>query len=281
MAEENKTVIEQLTELQKILTQKFALEDEIEALPKNLKEQEKKLEVVKQDYTEVLTASQKAQSDLKDLHFDYDGVVSHREASEKSMETIATQREFEALERQIKDAGAQEEELLKQIRAKEQECKELEAECNVRSEALKAQEEIVAAEQAKLNDASGSKLEEQKKLDEQCRAFVDGQLITEELYAKFCTIVRNKHGKGIVPIHGTVCQGCHIVLPIQFVNDVRKDPDKIQVCPYCSRVLYYEDVEGAENDFTDNSKPDEPEDEDTSSNELGQFADDSEFDSIV
>ena len=58
-------------------------------------------------------------------------------------------------------------------------------------------------------------------------------------------IIRSKSGLGIVPIVKGVCTGCHMILAGQFVNDVRRG-DKIQFCPHCSRILYYEDQGGPE-----------------------------------
>ncbi len=65
--------------------------------------------------------------------------------------------------------------------------------------------------------------------------------LDDDLVFKFERIIRNKDGKGIVPIHGLVCQGCHMTLPVQFVNTVRKD-EEIEFCPYCSRILYYDEA---------------------------------------
>ncbi len=281
MEEEKKTVFGKLNQLQDVLMQKFALEDEIDQLPKNLKIQQEQLALVNKEYTEVLAASQKAQDDLKNLRFEYEDVVTRRESSEKKMETIATQREFEALEKEIKDASASEEELLKQVRAKEQESKELDSQCEAKSAELKAQQEQVDAESAKIESVTSEKKAKLAELESESRSYIDGDKINEELYEKFCSIVRSKHGKGIVPIHGVVCQGCHIVLPIQFVNDVRSG-ETIEFCPYCSRILYYEEVEGAEEQFTSVEKDDvEDEEQSSEGSGLSEFADEGEFDDIV
>lgn len=281
MEEEKKTVFGKLNQLQDVLMQKFALEDEIDQLPKNLKIQQEQLALVNKEYTEVLAASQKAQDDLKNLRFEYEDVVTRRESSEKKMETIATQREFEALEKEIKDASASEEELLKQVRAKEQESKELDSQCEAKSAELKAQQEQVDAESAKIESVTSEKKAKLAELESESRSYIDGDKINEELYEKFCSIVRSKHGKGIVPIHGVVCQGCHIVLPIQFVNDVRSG-ETIEFCPYCSRILYYEEVEGAEEQFTSVEKDDvEDEEQGSEGSGLSEFADEGEFDDIV
>jgi hypothetical protein len=87
--------------------------------------------------------------------------------------------------------------------------------------------------------------------------------------------VKNKKGKGIVPIHGLVCQGCHIVLPMQFVNVVRAAKE-IEFCPYCSRILFYEEIEGAEEQFRKSI-----EDIDIEEGGLADFVDSSEFDDLL
>jgi RNase P subunit RPR2 len=57
-------------------------------------------------------------------------------------------------------------------------------------------------------------------------------------------------GKGIVAIKGNVCTGCHMILPVQFANEVRLG-EEIVFCPYCSRILFYEESEEGEEDFFD------------------------------
>ena len=39
-----------------------------------------------------------------------------------------------------------------------------------------------------------------------------------------------------------------MILPAQFANEVRKG-DKIMFCPYCSRILFYEEGEDSEENF--------------------------------
>ena len=90
--------------------------------------------------------------------------------------------------------------------------------------------------------------EKQKELDEiVARKNELAKDLDPNLLFKFERIIRNKGGKGIVAVHNIVCTGCHMILPAQFVNEVRastnneSDEDSILFCPYCSRVLYYEE----------------------------------------
>jgi len=64
--------------------------------------------------------------------------------------------------------------------------------------------------------------------------------LDEEIIYKFEKIVKKKDGIGIVSIRKNVCMGCNVILPPQFVNNVRTEATII-FCPNCSRILYYHD----------------------------------------
>ena len=94
-----------------------------------------------------------------------------------------------------------------------------------------------------------------KEIDEKCQeitqqiAEIDSRIasikegvIDDELYARFLNIAEKKGGDGFVPVHGQVCTGCNMVLPMQFVIDLRLKQfnGEIDTCPYCSRMIYYD-----------------------------------------
>ena len=81
-------------------------------------------------------------------------------------------------------------------------------------------------------------------LDQSCLE-IKGSMISDELYDKFSNIVRKKGGVGVVPVHGQVCMGCDMVLPVQFVIDLRmkQEHNEIDYCPYCSRIIWYEELD--------------------------------------
>lgn len=92
-----------------------------------------------------------------------------------------------------------------------------------------------------------------------------------EVVFKFERIIKNKMGIGIVAIKRNVCMGCHMILPVQFANEVRIGEEYV-FCPYCSRILYYEESAEGEEDFNiedtgalsdlDETEEDEYEDDD-------------------
>ena len=137
---------------------------------------------------------------------------------------------------------------------------------------MEIQEEEVKTETEKKDVLLGEKQKELDELKVQEDSLIPG--IDDSILFKFERIIRNKAGVGIVPVHGLVCQGCHMTLPVQYVNDVRKGDD-FRFCPYCSRVLYWEDTEILD-------QFDQPIDE-TEIEEAGlaDFVDSDEFDDLL
>ncbi|MGE4583344.1 MAG: zinc ribbon domain-containing protein [Sphaerochaeta sp.] len=271
---EEAVVFEKLSQLQEDLIVRFALEDEIVKLPRDLKVKQELLDKINLEYIEEHTRSEAAKDELKSLRIQYDDAVHARENSEKQMELISTQREFEALEKEIKDASAKEQNLLKLLHVKEKQVHEFSERLTEKEQLMTLQKQEVDAEAGKIEALLAEKKAQLADLEQKCIGYIAGD-ITEDLYNKFCNIVRNKKGKGIVPIHGLVCQGCHIVLPIQFVNDVRSEKE-IEFCPYCSRILFYEEVEGADEQFRKSV-----EDIEIEEGGLADFVDSSEFDDLL
>ncbi|MBA7520655.1 hypothetical protein ES705_12751 [subsurface metagenome] len=105
---------------------------------------------------------------------------------------------------------------------------------------IKQQEEEVEAEQGHIQQEVDSKQKELKKLETREKKITPG--LDEDILFKFSRIIKNKSGLGIVPIVDGVCSGCHMILPGQFVNDVRSG-EEIMFCPNCSRIIFFHDEE--------------------------------------
>lgn len=262
-----KEIYNTLSKLQVVLAKMFEVEDEIKEIPMALADKEAVLQKTKITYLELHEKSEKVKEELKTLRIRLDEAGVKRETCEKMMETITQAREFETLQKEIEEAKNAEQTLRKGLIAKEKFYDELNAKLSIQEEIMaqqteeveeetKVKDQLVAEKQAVLDQIIAEKDELAKDFD-------------QNLLFKFERIIRNKGGLGIVPIHGIVCEGCHMTLPAQFVNDVRRsttmesegirEEDDIHFCPYCSRVLYYE--ESAEDQHFDNLFTSEDEDE--------------------
>ncbi len=236
-------VFDKLRDLQGVLAKKFAILEEVKEIPRTLETKEELLNLGKRSYIEKHERLDRTEKDLKSLRISLDEAENARETSERQMELISTQREFEALEKEIKDASLREQSLRKSLLAKEKYYSELQEQIEEHEQLMEIQEEEVKTESEKKDSLLKAKQSEINALKKQEDSLIPG--IDDSILFKFERIIKNKSGVGIVPVHGLVCQGCHMTLPFQFVNDVRVGED-FKFCPYCSRVLYWEDVEGVE-----------------------------------
>ncbi|MDR2608765.1 MAG: C4-type zinc ribbon domain-containing protein [Treponema sp.] len=241
-------VFEKLRTLQDILSKKIALEQAKQEKPKILDTQKELLARMKKSFIERNQEYEKArvnEVELRNLLAEAEGM---REKAEKHMDAISTQREYEALDKEIRDAAEKEQQYRKELQKEERLLSDLDEQMKQNTALIEQQEREfedrrsgieseIAAIDAQLEELAHSEKEISPDLD-------------PEVFFKFERIVKNKGGRGIVAIKNGVCMGCHMILPAQFANQVRLGKE-IVFCPYCSRILYYEESEDGEDEFFD------------------------------
>ncbi|MFP4619247.1 MAG: zinc ribbon domain-containing protein [Spirochaetaceae bacterium] len=237
-------VFDKLRTLQDVLSKKFQIEQEIEEVPKLLHTKTELLNRLKKSYVDKNTQVEEAEERIRHIRIRLEDAERQREEYEKQMDLITTQREYEALDKEINDATEKEQHLRKEMLKEEKLLEELKESLGKEEKMIQVQEEELKAEQEKIESENEEKRKELKTLEEQEQEIIPG--LDESILFKFERIIRSKAGLGIVPVNNSVCTGCHMQLPAQFVNDVRNGED-ILFCPYCSRILFYEgDIETEE-----------------------------------
>ena len=162
------------------------------------------------------------------------------------MDNITTHREYEALDKEIKDASEKESQLRKELQTEERHFEDLSAKMSRKEQDLemgKTELEEKKASWARNVEAYQAQLESLK--------IREGEIVPDldpEIVFKFERIIRSKQNRGIVAVKGNVCDGCHMILPAQFANEVHKGED-IVFCPYCSRILFYQEQEEGDETF--------------------------------
>ena len=237
-------IFEKLKKLQKILVKKYELEKKKEEAPKQLGSQEELLARMKKEYIEKNNEYEEVKSKVAQLKFDLDEAVKSREKGEKGMDDIQTHREYEALEKQISEATEKETEVRKELQKEEKLLEEIKDTLKINEEMINSQESDLAASKENLNkelQKYDSELTSLKKDEDKITPDLD-----QEILFKFQRIIQ-RNSEGIVAVRNRVCTGCNMILPAQFANIVREG-DNINFCPYCSRILFYEDT-GNEKDF--------------------------------
>lgn len=231
-------VFEKLKDLQGVLAEKYALERKIEDAPLQLTSQDELLSRLKKEFIEKNTKYEEVRAGVEHLKAQLAEAEASRESGEKGMDNITTHREYEALDKQITEAKEREDAIRRELTREEKSLAEL-------NEILRADEAMISAQEGDLNDSKTSLATEidgykgmLESLSQQESEITPG--IDQEIVYKFQRIIR-RNSEGIVAVRNGVCTGCHMILPAQFANEVR-DGEKILFCPYCSRILYHQDV---------------------------------------
>ncbi len=228
-----------LLNLQEVLAKKIEIQKEIDSLPKAFEQKKEVFDKLNSDNEVLQEEINSINKNITSLRIRLDDAQREHEKFQMQASEIHNAREFEILNKDIEEAKVRESNLRNELKFNERKLKELEnnfAEKEVLIESTKAELELMESE---LNTKIKEKEEELKLLVAKQDKFTP-KLDATQLF-KFERIVKNKSGVGIVAVHDVVCQGCHITLPKQFVNEVRK-AESLQYCPYCSRILFYEDI---------------------------------------
>lgn len=236
-------VFDKLKALQDVLAEKYSLMAKIEDSPKQLFTQDELLVRLRKEFLETSEVYDKVKAEVGQLQVELEEAQKSREAGEKGMDNISTHREYEALQKQIDEASAREASIRSDLQKKDKEREELDEKLRMDEEMIKAQEADLNANKATLESEIQSYQGQIKELEAKESEITPG--LDGEIVYKFQRIIQ-RNREGIVAVKNGVCTGCHMILPAQFANEVHEG-EKILFCPYCSRILFHEDVaEGEE-----------------------------------
>lgn len=234
---------EKLGDLQTVLVHKYEVETSIGKMQQDIQGGGKLLEKAESEYNAKMNDFLELKTNYDSLNRELDEVIQNREKSEAGMENTSTHREYELLEKQIAQADEREGEIRLELEETDKALAKMNDEVEDAKNKMEAQKQSV-----KNSDTQGKiKLEELKNERESLikeSERLEGELENPELYFKFERIV-NRNGVGLVVVRSQVCMGCHMLLPAQFCNEVR-EASELHFCPYCSRVLKYEEGETEE-----------------------------------
>jgi uncharacterized protein len=231
-------VFDKLKNLQDILVKKYDLEKKIDEAPKQLDSQDELLERMKKEFISKNAEYESVKSKVMQFRTDLDEAVKSRESGEKNMDNITTHREYEALDKQIAEASSKEQDIRKELQKEEKTLADLNDNLKSYESMIQSQESDLNLSKASLDKELDSYKNELSGLEKKENKIIPD--LDQEILFKFQRIIQ-RNTEGIVAVKNGVCTGCHMILPAQFANEVRKG-ENILFCPYCSRILFYEET---------------------------------------
>lgn len=235
-------IFKKLQGLQDVLSQKYVLENDLREVPRHLRMKEDVLNRLKKNFVDLNQIYGENQSKIIRLREEFALIEESRAELEQRMDLIRTQREYEALNKEINEFVAQEQAMRRQIQNEENRNLEISEKLKADENVINLQEEEIKEEKVSIQALMEEKKAEIALLEERERDIIPD--MDPEMLYKFDRILRNKGGRGIVPISQGICNGCFMILPAQFMNDVRSS-ENVHFCPYCSRILFYDEEAAA------------------------------------
>ncbi|MDR3200349.1 MAG: nucleic acid-binding protein, partial [Spirochaetales bacterium] len=185
-------LFDKLKNLQDILSRKFEIEAEIRDIPKSLATKTEIANRLKKSYIEKNDQYEQAKLRIKSLKEKMQEAEEGRERLEGQMDQIKTQREYEALDKEIRDASEKELQLRKELQREEKTLEEMSHDIERDESLIKEQDEELAQEQAKIKSEIDEKQQQLAQLEKD-EAKVNHGLDSEMLF-KFERIIRSKSG---------------------------------------------------------------------------------------
>jgi predicted nucleic acid-binding Zn-ribbon protein len=202
------------------------LDDEVNALEKRFQEENDRLGLIKKDRRQI-------EQDLQEIE-------NNIEKSEIKLASIKSNKEYRAVLKEIDDLNNKrlmtEEKVLKLM----EEIEDLERKC-------KKNRDQEAEFRKKYELDRDEILNELKYLDRELENFEKQRInicetIDQDLLNRYIFLRERKGGQAIGPVVSGVCQLCHMGIPPQKFNDLRKGQD-LMSCPNCNRMIYWGDDE--------------------------------------
>ena len=227
-----------LTKLQDILSKKFQIQQEIQEIPLTLKSKNEVYNRIKKNYLEKYQKIKEYEDKLLELKRELGESILHKDKIDERTKLITTQKEYEALDKEKNIITDKILTLEKNIDHNQKLLTELKEAINDQEQRLTLQESEIEEEKKSTEEEISGKEIEIEKLDKEAEILNQG--LDNEMIYKFERIVKNKEGVGIVSINEGFCNGCNLLLPPQFILDVREEQE-VKYCPNCSRILYFEE----------------------------------------
>ncbi|MBN2494276.1 MAG: hypothetical protein JXR96_06790 [Deltaproteobacteria bacterium] len=225
-----------LVVLQEIDIRILELDKDREQIPARLKE-------IEQQLAERLSALGEDSNQMDELEMSRRMLESDLRAEkekikkwESRLNEIKSNRDYQALSREIEAARKANLGIEDEILKKMQDIEDLKTSIAQREEDLASLQKELGAEKEELESKLQSltaRIDQEQAERNEARSAVD-----DRWYRRYDMIRKRREGVAVVEVRDEHCQGCHMGIPPQLYNQVLRG-EEIETCPFCHRILYY------------------------------------------
>ncbi|BDV44471.1 hypothetical protein GURASL_33940 [Geotalea uraniireducens] len=154
--------------------------------------------------------------------------------SEARQKEIKTQKEYQAVLKEVSAAKKQKSELEEQLQQKRTQIEELSGEIAAREEELASLEANIDSQKAEIQ-GSIDRLEQEISVDAAAKE-ATAKSIPASLLKRYGALREKRQGIAVVAARDGNCSGCNMNLPPQLYNSLFRT-DELVLCPHCQRML--------------------------------------------
>ncbi|HXE95159.1 MAG TPA: C4-type zinc ribbon domain-containing protein [Dongiaceae bacterium] len=229
-----KKKLDLLEELQEVDQQIDALRAAQEGLQAELSGINQGVDVAREEVATLESGLAQLETEKSELEVTHAAELENIARSETNMKEIKTNKEFQAVGREIAAARKQvvdlEEQLLKKIGQIEELSGELAAKKSRCDELAENAAQRIAEKQAEID-----KIQSDIVADIDRRENV-ANVLPASLVKKFTILREQRRGQALAVARDGYCMGCNMQLPPQLYNNLYKN-DELLSCPHCQRIL--------------------------------------------
>lgn len=217
----------------------YSLKKESQVLPEELNAMKEEAQEVENKLKEKQEEIKKLQVARKELEVDLDAKQENIKKYEIQLFQVKTNEEYKAMQKQINDLKFEYGILEDKILEKMEEIEHAQGGLKEVEDALVSAKRMLENKEKEISARLGAIEEDIQKIQEEKDALAKD--ISLDFFKKYELIFKNKQGAALVPIENKACQGCHMALPPNVINEVKRGT-KIIICDNCARILYYPDT---------------------------------------
>ena len=192
------------------------------------------VETAREELLQLETTLAQREVERKELETTHAAELENIVRSETNMKEIKTNKEFQAVGREITAARKQVTEIEEQLLQKIGVIEELTGEITTKKSQL---DELVENTSQRLQEKQGGVSQVQADIDiETERREGVVKTIPASLVKKFTILREQRRGQALAIARDGYCMGCNMHLPPQLYNNLYKN-EELLTCPHCQRIL--------------------------------------------
>ena len=228
-----------LVQLQQLDLKLHDLEKQQQQIPQRLHAAQSPVEQARKRSEDLKTLLETIAAEQRSSEQDLSAHESHVHKMRGRLNELKTNKEYQAhlfeIEMANKKKDALEERVLLAMERAEEKQKELEEVEKLLQDVTQTLEQ----EKVDLEALSAKLTDEVTRMEQEKKSLLAS--LEKPVYHRYSILKSSLKLIVVATVHGETCQGCQLQIPPQLIASVKR-ADELLTCPYCYRILYYEEA---------------------------------------